>query len=187
MKNIIKMVLVLSISFGFSFAENNSFKIYKLKKKLLRVENQINEILINKEQTSEILSKYSIKAEKHLAVVTSFMTNKEKCQKLENFYKEQQSKESLDKRVLKKQARNIVDCYEKLEKSTYEFEDKSKEFLKLKKNINVLRDMLEADKSLLVPLEQQRYILKKLIKMISKSTKNNELNAKDVNKLIDEL
>lgn len=176
MKNIIKILLLLSFGFGFVSAKDevSPLKVYKLKKKLIEIESKINKALIGQEKGSRILTSYLIKVENHLAVVTSFMAKKGKCFKLESSYK------SNNNEVLK--------CYKKLETSLYEFDDKQKEFFKLKKSIYTLKVMLETDKAFLPSMEKQKKSIEDLIELeTSKLTDNNELDRRDVEKLIDEL
>ena len=173
MKNIIKILLLFSFSFGFVSAQDEVSPL-RLKKKLITIESKINKILIGQEEGSRILTSYLVKVEKHLAFVTSFTAKKRKCLELESSYKSNNSE--------------VVKCYEKLETSLYEFEDKQKEFLKLKKSIETLRNMLETDKAMLPHIEKQKKSIEEIIEVeASKLTDNSELDRRDVEELINEL
>ena len=176
MKNIIKIVLLLSFGFGFVSAKDevSPIRIYKFRKKLITIESKRNQILLGQEEGSRILTNYLIKVKKHLAFVTSFMAKKGKCLELESSHKSNNNE--------------VVKCYKKLETSLYEFEDKQKEFLKLKKSIQALKEMLNTDKNSLPSLEKQKETIEGLIRQeTSRLTDNNELDRRNVEKLIEEL
>ena len=169
MQNIIKIVLLLSFGFGYIYATD---EVYRLKKKLIKIENTKNKILIRKKASSKILTRYLIEVEKHLAFVTSFMAEKGHCLELESSYKSNKNE--------------VLKCYEKLEISLNDFEDEQKEFFKLKKSIRVLKDMLATDKNRLFGLKQQKKALEGLIRMEISAFNGKELNSRDVEKLINE-
>lgn len=138
--------------------------INRLEKRMQKLTNKIDKIVTNSQRARTISEKYKKIAMEHLNVVVEFTEQKAECQNLEDVYKEQQIRKSLDRRVIKKQGRNVVDCYETLETLIYDFDNMARDFAKLKKSIDTLTDMSKADVASIRSLEKQAKVMESIIR-----------------------
>ena len=187
MKNII--VLFVTLSFltipATLVADNGSInKTDTLKVKMEKLTQKIDKILKDSERVKAISQKYRKIADEHLTVVTSFTEQKGECLNLKKKYKLQQEKKQLDSRVIKKQGRSVVECYETLETLIYSFNEMNNDFMQLKQSITVLNDMSEADRARIQSLEKQ---VEAIGSMIRYEKQKAELEKTDVEKVINSL
>ena len=158
-------------------------KVDRLEKKMTKLTNKIDTIVTNSKRAKEISEKYKKIAMEHLTVVSEFTEQKGECQNLESFYEKQKLQKNLDYRVKRKQAKNVVECYEILEELIYDFEDMSRDFSKLKKSIGTLNDMSATDQASITSLSKQAKSIEGLIRLEkSKAT----LSRKEIEDAIDE-
>lgn len=145
--------------------ENSMDKISRLEEEMTKLTKTVDRIHLNSKKVKAISEKYKEIATQHLSVVSKYTEQKGKCHNLENIYKEQEKIQSLDRRVVKKQRKNVVVCYEISEALTYDFDDMNKDFQKLRESINTLEDMSEADRASMSSLDKQVDIIESLIRM----------------------
>jgi len=184
-----KKIIILCTTLSFLFIPVNLLaddaslnKINSLENKMSKLTNKIDEIVTNSRKAKMISEKYKQIAIQHLNVVSDFTKQKSLCQNLEDTYKEKQARKSLDRRVIKKQGKNVVDCYETLEILIYEFEGMSRDFNELKDSISTLRDMSKTDIASIRSLEKQAKTIESLIAMEKSKA---ALSRNEVEKAID--
>jgi hypothetical protein len=159
-------------------------KIDTLKVKMEELTQTIDKILKDSERVREISRQYKQVADDHLNVVTSFTKQKGECLTLQEEYRRQQERRTLDNRVIIRQNQSLVTCYRTLETLIYSFDAMNEEFFKLKQSIDILNDMSESDIARIKSLEGQVETIGTMIRMEqSKVT----LEKEDVEKVINSL
>ena len=141
--------------------------VNRLEKRMMKLTKEVDKILLNSQRARAISEKYKKIATQHLNVVAEFTEQKANCRNLEDIYKEQQTRKRLDKRVIKKQGRNIVSCYHTLEALNYNFDDMNKYFSGLKQSIRTLNDMSENDVVHIRSLEKQVKFIEDFIDILT--------------------
>jgi len=158
-----------------------------LKKLFDKLENVLNiYTTLNEEITPEYnLLKFVrecrkiIKEQKIREIIHEFIQQRNECRNLEDIYTTQRSRSSLDKRVIIRQGKNVVACYEILETLTYNLEDTQKklvvEYQNFSSNFNNLgeKDLLyfrsifeKIDKLSGIIAMEKKWISLKLEKML---------------------
>ena len=158
-------------------------KIKDLESKMNTLTNRIDNIVSSSRKVKDISERYKKIAMEHLTVVSDFTEQKGSCQNLEEIYTNQRSRSNLDKRVIRKQGKNLVNCYKVLETLIHDFENMSKDFLKLKVSIKTLNDMAETDQSSIKSLEKQSRAIESLIRLEKKKA---TLGREEVERAINE-
>lgn len=126
MSYIIKIVLLFLLASSFSFSQGSSqlTEEFKLKKELLTIQNKIKNILIRQKEGLAILSSFDKKEKEYIKLLETFKLNKEKCQKLEASCRLNYNKSNKNKDLkLIQQEKNVVECYEKLERAIYKYDN----------------------------------------------------------------
>ena len=187
MKKIILISIAVSLfilPINLSADDSSVNKINHLEKKMSDLTTKIDGILVNSRRAKNISIKYRKIAQDHLNVVTLFTEQKSECQNLEDIYAQKKSNQQLDRRVLRKQGVNVIDCYKTLETLIYDFEDMSRDFSKLKKSIGTMVNMAETDKDSITSIQKQVSVIEALIKMEkNKSLLNRETVEHEIDQL----
>ena len=107
---------------------------------LKKLYNQLgSELNISKEDFSEVVYTFAQRVKKqiegHRKIVIAYTEQQGECLNLKKVYKLQQEKKQLDSRVIKKQARSVIECYETLETLVYSFDELNNDFIRLKEVI----------------------------------------------------
>jgi len=161
----ILFVIFMVIPINLLSSDGSVNKINRLEDRKKKLTDELDKILLNSKKAKVISEKYQKITKEYLKNVTLFTEQKSECTKIEDIYKKTRAKKNLDKRAIKKQDENILNCYRTLEILVYNFEDMSKEFERMKKSMNILNDMLETDKASTHSFQKQLKVINSLIKI----------------------
>ena len=169
MKKIILICIAVSLfilPISLSAVDDSSVnEINRLEKKMLKLTNKIDSILVNSKRVKKISLKYKKILQDYLSSVTMFTKQKGECKKLEDIYTQKKSNNQIDRRVIKKQGKNVVDCYKIIDTLIIDLEDMLKDFSKLKKSIGTMMNMAETDRASIRSIQKEVISIQNLIKM----------------------
>ena len=106
--------------------DNNTLEeVFDKLENILNIYTTLNEEIIPRYNLLKFVQecKKIIKEQESREIIHFFIEQKHECRMLEDIYTTQCSRSSLDKRIIRKQRKNIVDCYKVLEMLTFGLED----------------------------------------------------------------